>query len=497
MVLHKKRNFFLIFLILLSCTTFFHAKSKSNKKYKKIINEYKEIQVEDICLDNKKIKKADFLFGVGTSAYQVEGSSGATQEKYNQWMARDGEKVTVEIGGKKQEKIISKPGNACEHWERYKEDIKLIKNLGCNAYRFSISWAKVEPKEGEFNKKALDHYEDVCKELKKNGIRPLITLYYYAHPVWFEKKGAFEKSENINCFVNYGTKVFELLNKYNPIWFSINTFTGCSFHAYYFGTKPPFKKDMGLALQVLKNVLDAHVQFYKKAKTIDKNSTIGIHKIILPIEKYRSWQFWDGFGIDVANRVNHEAICEFFTKGELNINLGVPALYIKDSILYKNDDAIGALDCVGLNHYSSAYMSNFKLLSHSKCIPTQSKLFTICPQGFYTALHQISQLLAKPLGVPIYVTENGIATDNEEHRDVFFRSYLQSLSKAMQDGVDVRGYIAWSLMDNFDWLDGYNFNYGLYSVDRKTQERTLKDGASFFVDVIKNTKNQKIQKNIA
>ncbi|MFC1843027.1 glycoside hydrolase family 1 protein [Candidatus Dependentiae bacterium] len=479
------------------------GRKKKKSQYKKIIDEYKKIKLEDVCLENKNIKKDEFLFGVTTSSYQVEGPGGATDKKYNQWLDAVGQTVEMEVDGKKEHKVIQDPLNACEHWERYKEDIALIKNLGCNTYRFSISWGKLMPKENTYSKEVLDHYEDVCKELQKNNIKPIITLYHYAHPIWFEKKGAFEKEENIKDFVDYGIKVFERLNKYNPIWFTINTFNGVSLHSYYVGTKPPFKKDMGLALKVLKHVLDAHVAFYRKAKAQkDKktkksiDSMIGIYKIVFPIEKYRSWQLWDNVGISFASKINGEAIYDFFTKGELKISLGIPALYIKDSIFYENKEAIGALDCVGLNYYSGAYMSNFKVLSRKKNIPTKSKLLTIYPEGFYTALHEVNDCLAKPLNVPIYVTENGVATDNSEHRDVFYRSHLQMLSEAMKEGVDVRSYIVWSLMDNFNWTEGYGLNFGLYAVDKKTQKRTLKEGTQFLVDVIKKHNEKEIKPEI-
>jgi len=487
MSVKKRENSFVFLVMVLMICVMCMCRAKMADKYKKQIDKYKQITLDDICLKNENNKEVDFLLGVGTSSYQVEGTVGATEKVYNQWMECDGTVVSGDCNGKKQERVITKPDDACEHWKRYKEDIQLIKKLGCNTYRFSIAWGKVNPKEKEFNKEALQHYEDVCKELQKNGIKPIITLYHYTHPVWFEKKGAFEKEENIQYFVDYGLKVFETLNKYGPIFLTVNTFSGVAFHAYYMGTKPPFKKDMGLALKVFKNVLNAHVGFYRKAKeqSKGKKSTIGIHKIVLPVEKYRSWQFWDNIGISFYKTLNHNAVYDFFTKGKLNISLGIPALYMKESVKHENKEAIGALDCVGLNYYSGAYMSNFKVLRRTNCIPTQSALFTIYPEGFYVALKQINKKLAKPLSVPIYVTENGIATDNEEHRDVFYRSHLQNLSKAIADGIDVRGYIAWTLMDNFDWLEGYNLNFGLYSVDRKTQERKLKEGTHFLVDVFK------------
>jgi Beta-glucosidase/6-phospho-beta-glucosidase/beta-galactosidase len=183
-------------------------------------------------------------------------------------------------------------------------------------------------------------------------------------------------------------------------------------------------------------------------------------------------------------------VYEFFTKGVLDICVGIPVLGVKNTIKYKNKQAIGAADCIGLNYYSGAYMSNFKVLPRADGIPTQSTLATVYPEGFYAALKQVDSKLAKKLGIPIYITENGIATGNAEYRDAFYRSHLNVLSKAMQEGVDVRGYIVWALMDCFDWMEGYDFEYGVYSVDRKTQERKLKPGTEFLTGVIDTHKNK-------
>lgn len=467
------------------------------EKYQVLIDEYKKIKPEEIKIDNKNMKAGEkFLWGAGTSSYQVEGHDGATEKMYCHWQTYIGKKITIDVDGKKEDKEITDPGVACQHWKRYKEDIKLLKDLGLNTYRFSLSWGKIMPKEGEFNEAALKHYEDVCKELKKNGIKPIITIMHYAYPVWFADKGAFEKEENVKYFVDFGLKVFERLNKYNPIWFTINTFIGSSMHPYYMGTKAPFKKDMGIALKVLKNLLQAHVEFYRKAKEIAKTnkqkSKIGFYHIIFPIEKYSSWQFWDGIGVDFVEKINNKSVYKFFTDGVLDINIGISILGLKHSIKYINKDAIGAFDCVGLNYYTGAYMSNFNVLPRKECIPMQGTLATIYPEGFYRALTEIDREIAKKFGVPIYVTENGIPTNNPDHRDVYYRTHIRELSRAIKDGVDVRGYVIFALLDGFDWMEGYDFNYGLYAVDMVTQKRTLKKGTEFITQVINCNKKDKI-----
>ena len=430
---------------------------------------------------------------------------------YNNWGALEGmqQKVTA------QKKItIPESGEACDHYNRYKSDIALMKNLGFNSYRFSISWGKVMPecKIDKSNEDVLQHYENVCQELVENGIQPIITLYYYTHPVWFEKMGAFEKEENVRYFKEYCEMIFRRLNKYKPIFFTINTFAGGAFAGYYQAIRPPFKKDLKLAVKVLKNLLEAHVRVYRALKKIDPDATIGIYKEILPLEEKSSTftgsalSMFGGFigssPIEAAKKLKDSSIYEFFTKGILKIDVGLSSLGIGAKVNHENEEAIGAFDCIGLNYYSGSYLDNITSVARKDCISTEHDLYTIYPEGFEKALLQVSENLVEPLKklkknkrkeMPIYITENGIATSDEQDREYYFKSHLSVLSKALEKGLDIRGYIAWSLFDSYDWLGGYGLHYGLFAVNRDTQKRTLKEGACFFCDVVKNmeSKNSK------
>ena len=436
-----------------------------------------EINIDKLSFENKKTKEP-FLFGVATSAYQVEGTDGATVMPYNQWNRLEGKEI--EIDGTMCKPVPHKSGNACEHYKRYKSDIQLMKDLGFKAYRFSISWGKVEPESGTYNQDVLDHYEDVCKELVDNGIKPLITLYHYTHPCWFEDKGGFEKEENLEDFVNFCVKVFERLNKYNPVWFTFCSYIGYAFPAYFMGFKPPFKKDMQLSLDVMKHMLDTHVRVYHRLKSIDKTAKVGIHKTVYMIDPYCRWNPLDLMYSWFGNKMQNYAIYDFFTTGVYKVWMPGKA-YIK----YENEKAKGALDCIGLTYYSAAYAKNSKIIPRPECMPTENERYTMYPQGFYRTLHQVNDYLAKPLHVPIYVTETGIAAKSDEDRDIFFKRHLYVLSKALQDGIDIRSYCCWSLMDNFEWSYGYTKKYGICRVNFETQERTLKKGAEFLVEVAK------------
>jgi len=423
------------------------------------------------------------LFGVATSAYQVEGEDGAKVLPYNQWQRC--EQVELEVNGKKSIPVPYRSASACEHWIRYKKDIKLMKDLGFNSYRFSVSWGKVEPVEGEFNQEALSHYEDVCEELVKNGIKPIVTFHHYTHPCWFEDKGGFEKEENIEYFVRFCEQVFKRLNKTVYLWFTFNTFTGYAFGGYYEGIKPPFKKNMQLAVEVLKNLLDAHVCVYHKVKKINKNSRVGIYKNIFHIDPWRLWNPIDWLFSSMGNHLSNNCIYDFFNTGVFKV--WVPK---KAYMNFHNDFAIGAFDCVGLNYYSGVYVRNGKMIPRPECISTDNDRYTVYPEGFYRALKQVWDKLAKPIGVPVYVTENGVAPQLgcPNCREYFFKSHLHALSMAIDEGIDVRGYICWSLMDNFEWSFGYTKKYGICAVNFDTQERTLKEGTGFLIDVVNRVK---------
>ena len=445
-----------------------------------------EITPEVLSFNNEKMQD-NFLWGVATSAYQVEGDDGAKVVPYNQWQRC--EEKEIKIAGENCRPVPHISGKACEHWTRYKEDIQTLKKLGFNSFRISISWGKVEPQEGVFNQNALEHYENVCKEMAQNGIKPVVTLHHYTHPCWFEDKGGFEKEENIGHFVCFCEKIFERLKKYVHLWFTFNTFVGFAMAGYSQGLKPPFKKDMALAMEVLKNLLEAHVRVYDKFKGIDKNTKVGIYKNIFHLDSWNMFNPLDLLFSSLGNHISNNLIYNFFKTGVFNI--WIPK---KVSMHYENKNAIGALDFIGLNYYSGAFVRNFKIIPRPECIPTANARYTIYPEGFYRALLQVSDKLAKPIQkiknqtIPIYVTENGIAALQDSDRDIFYKRYLFALSKAMQEGVDVRGYITWSLMDNYEWASGYKIKYGICEVDFDTQERKLKNGTQFLIDVI-NTGN--------
>ena len=416
----------------------------------------------------------DFSWGTATAAHQVEGNN--TNNNWHQWEYSFDENEKSRIHNNQ------KSGFSVDHWNNYPNDIKLMKDLGTNHYRFSIEWSRIEPSKGVIDQDALEHYRLICNELVNNNITPVVTLYHFTHPIWFDEIGAFEKKENIQYFISYSDTVFKFLNDLVPIWCTINEPAVFVSQGYFNGVFPPGKKDPKLAAIVLGNLLDSHVELYRHLKQTPagKKSKIGIVKNIFQFEPYQRWNIMDWAVSSMLDSVFNSSIINYFKTGDFDFHLPLQA-----RLSFQNPEAISAMDFIGLNYYSHYLVSArpnikepFVFLERRNEIQTDMD-YSIYPEGFYRALHTI-----KKLGAPIYVTENGIADKDDTRRSLFINRYIYAMYKAMREGVDIRGYFYWTLMDNFEWAEGYDKKFGLYSVDFKTQERTLRKGSNSFKKII-------------
>ena len=357
-----------------------------------------------------------------------------------------------------------------------------MNDLGVGYYRFSVEWSKIEPESGIINEEALEHYRDVCIALIDSGLTPVITLHHFSHPIWFEELGAFEKEENIEHYIRFSELVFNKLSDIVPIWCTINEPAVYVTQGYFNGVFPPGKKDPLLAGYVMRNLLNAHVQVYQHLKSLPNgaNVQIGLVKNITQLDPLRRWHILDWYFSGILNDVFTNSTLNLFSKGEFDFYL--PAMA---NVSYKNYDAINSLDFIGLNYYSRWHVKGqlnlaepFTFELRPQDIQTDMP-YAIYPEGFYKAVKTIAKL-----NVPIIITENGIADDKDDRRSLFIKRYLYALFKTIEEGYDIRGYFYWSLMDNFEWAEGYMMKFGLYDVDFNTQKRTLRSGSQSFVDIV-------------
>ena len=310
----------------------------------------------------------------------------------------------------------------------------------------------------------------------------MVTLHHFTHPLWFEDLGGFEKEENIKYFLEFSELMFNELSDIVKYWCTINEPAVYVSQGYFNGVFPPGKKDPLLAGEVMKNLLYAHTEVYHLLKSLKNGdqSQIGLVKNITQFDPLRRWHVLDWYFSKILNDIFTNSTIDLLLNGEFRFYLPGMA-----DLSYTNTKAIKALDFIGLNYYSRWHVKGhlnpnepFTFEKRKQDIQTDMP-YSIYPEGFYKALNTVNKL-----EIPIIVTENGIADDKDDRRKLFINRYLYALFQAMQDGLVVNGYFYWSLMDNFEWAEGYSMKFGLYEVDFSSQDRNLRDGSQAYKEII-------------
>lgn len=396
---------------------------------------------------------SDFRWGTATAAHQVEG------HLVNNWTHHE------------QQNNLVQSGAACDHWNRWEEDFQLISELGLNSYRFSVEWSRIEPTEGTWNNEALAVYSNMVDNLLERGIRPVVTLHHFSHPQWWEAKGGFADRANAPHFVRYCERVFEVLSDRVETWVTINEPTVFSTMGYTLGMFPPGRRSLRATLRVMRNLLLAHADVYQALKKIRPEVRIGIAKNVTLFDPKNRWSPIDW---PLAR------LLEWFWNGAWRSGVENGRMFFGDVSAAK-----GTLDFVGLNYYThvlvgpaSVSLLKMKFPKRAHEVATEFG-YPMYAEGLRRALDWLA-----PLGLPIEITENGVADANDTLRTEHLKRHLWVLSQAIQDGHDVRSYHHWSLMDNFEWAEGYSMRFGLHHVDFETQERTLRPSGAAYKHII-------------
>ena len=443
------------------------------------------------CNDEPIVFKEGFIKGCALSSFQNGGAlyGESNWTWFEKQEARFNAKTIAPFHPVPTITYDQRVGSACQFFDRIFDDIALLKELGCNSLRFSVEWADIEPEEGEFNEDAFAFYERLIDALLENDIMPMVTLHHFVHPLWFENMGGFTQEENLPYFVRYCMNVFERFGDRVPFWCTINEPTVLGACGYVLGIHPPGKVfHFNTAGIVLRNLLQAHVNVYYALKNMPHGdeAQIGIVHQMLEFEPYehsvnlwfKQFRFANPLSIVAARLFNfafgHSITKRFLKTGEFEYR--APLLGINH---YRYcPEAPKSYDFIGLNFYSKVII-NPSPTCYSDQVMTDME-YAIRPEAFYEALHEMAEL-----NVPIYITENGIPDAQDLYRKDFILSYLGKVHQAIQEGVDIRGYYYWTLMDNYEWNEGYTQKFGLYEVDYETQERTLREGAKTYRDLIR------------
>ena len=404
-----------------------------------------------------------FLWGTATAAHQVEG--GNQNSDWWRWEERPG---AIANG--------DRSGAASDHWNRYPEDLDRAVALGQNAYRFSVEWARIEPQPGVYDEAALAHYREVTEACRTRGLEPMVTLFHFTLPQWLADLGGFEDPGAVARFEAYTRKVAAALGDQVQLWCTVNEPVVYLAAGYLAGVFPPGKQDPDAAARTMANLVRAHGRAYRALHEVDPDARVGVAKHLRVFTPARGLDPRDQIATWKVRRLFNQTFLDALATGRATIEVpGAAPIKIKDP------DLAGSMDFVGLNYYSRDMVRydpeapgtvRFEVKAGS---PTTDMGWEIYPEGFYQLLTWVRRYR-----LPVYVTENGLADASDARRARFLRDHLYWMWRALAARVDVRGYFHWSLLDNFEWAEGFGPRFGLVAVDYPTQGRQVRDSAAFY-----------------
>ncbi|MDN5275943.1 MAG: beta-glucosidase [Candidatus Saccharibacteria bacterium] len=409
----------------------------------------------------------DFLWGAATAAHQVEGH---TDNQWTDWERQVAPRSAVNaerrIGTYRQWPAIKDqavdPANYIsgalgDHYHRYNEDFDFLESMNMNAYRFSLEWSRIEPEEGEWDDEAVKHYGAYIDELRTRNIEPVMTLLHFTLPKWFAAKGGFESSANIPYFTRFSEKIVKALGEKVRYIITINEPEVYAFESYALGNWPPGKRNYYQWFRVLNNQLKAH-----------NDVADAIH------------------GLNAGHQVSIAKNSNYFYQddGSKLSQLGVKVMrYLQDDYVLRK--VVNTSDYLGINFYQTQRMKGLMIANPGEKVSDVE--WEMEPELIEQALVRLYGLYQKP----ILITENGLADGDDDERQWWIHETVTAMNRAIEKGVDLRGYLHWSLLDNFEWAYGKWPRFGLVSMDYETGDRQLRPSARWFGSVIRRARGLK------
>jgi beta-glucosidase len=410
-----------------------------------------------------------FLWGVATAAHQNEGSNANNQ--WSHWEKSPGHILAA-----------AHSGLATNWWdlETAAADFDRAADIGCNSLRLSVEWSRIEPEEGVFDQSAFEYYRAVLQLLIDRHLRPLVTLHHFTDPLWLTRLGGWENPYVAEYFTRFVGKTVGALGDLADFWCTINEPIVYAHEGYLNGHFPPGVASLPRSVAVLRNMLLAHGRAYRLIHALQNGAEVGLAhhlQVIIPANPSSSA---DRLAASVLDRFANRSTLEAITTGRLTPPLGIGQQF---------SPLIDSVDYIGLNYYTRMCAAfdprrPGELFAHrflpeggeySDDTMAGTPYSELSPNGLYLALQKLA-----PYHKPVYITENGLPDRLDEKRARYLASMMAEAWRATRDGVDLRGYYYWTLLDNFEWIQGWDLKFGLYSFDRTTQVRTPTSGAAVF-----------------
>ncbi|MBI3627914.1 MAG: glycoside hydrolase family 1 protein [Candidatus Sungbacteria bacterium] len=385
-----------------------------------------------------------FFWGAATSAHQVEG---ANHNDWTEWEESPKRVLELKTEGLNPEDYIS--GRASDHYNRFREDFDIAKDLGHNAHRFSLEWSYIEPKKGKFDQAAIEHYREVIKALRERGIEPFLTLWHFTLPIWLRNQGGIQSSQFPMYFERYVKKMAEAFGGDVRHWITINEPEIYALNSYLRGKWGPQKKNIFLFYKAIARLITAHRKAYQAVKGVRPDAKVGL----------------------AVNIVYFES-----AGGPVNYILKWAADRIWNYHVLNHTR--GHFDFIGLNHYFH------NRIHYGFGRNKNKKVSDMGWEIFDGSLYHALMGLHRRFNASIIVTENGLADAKDNYRPAYIQDNVKSVARALTKGVNCFGYLHWSLIDNFEWDSGFSPRFGLVEVNYKTQERKIRPSALEYKKII-------------
>jgi beta-glucosidase len=416
---------------------------------------------------NTDVFPKGFFWGASTASHQVEGK---THNQWSVWELENARELAqtahrrlswlpnwshIKAEAEDPENYVS--GNGVDHYSRYQEDFDLVKQLNMNAFRFGIEWSRLEPEEGKWDGVAIAHYQKYIAELRKRNIEPFMNIWHWTLPTWFTDMGGFEKRANLKYFDRFVQKIADELVDDVQYIITLNEPNVYVTFSYLNGEWPPQKKNFFQMGHVYYNLMLAHKRAYKILKRSKPALQIGVAAQLANIQAKRPHNY-----IDQATTKIMRYMWNWW--------------YLQRTKRTQ--------DFVGINYYFTDYYMGIGKRKNPS-VPLNDLGWYMEPEGVYPLMLRTWARFKKP----IFITENGLADATDEYRQWWIEESIVAMERALSEGVDLRGYLHWSLLDNFEWNSGYWPKFGLVEVDRQNgMKRTIRPSAKWFADwLAKNT----------
>jgi len=410
-----------------------------------------------------------FLWGTATAAHQVEGNN-----TNNNWYKWEEEGHTVH-----------KSGLAADWWGgRWREDFDRAAETGQNAHRLSVEWSRIQPTPDTWDEEALEKYRTMLRGLKERGITPIVTLHHFTDPLWVTEQGAWETEAIVPLFERFVRKTVDALKEYCTLWCTINEPTGYALNGYVKGASdsfPPGKNSLGLAMQVQANLIRGHAAAYRAIHLLQPEARVGFAHHYRSIAPYHSWSPLDQFVASNFFSVINVGFVSALAEGVMRSPIGSVNI----------PEAKGTQDYFGFNYYTREYVT-FDL----------RKINTLFGRNFYRKDAELSDhgfLANEPEGMfeglkwvvrmfpdlPIIVSENGVNSADDALRPRYTAQHIHQMWRAVNFNWPIKGYLHWSLVDNFEWDLGWTHRFGLWGLDVDTQKRIRRPSVDFYAEICK------------